>query len=162
MFRNLVVEDVKNKEVLEKYELLTNEEIKKGLDIVIKNIDENLDRYINKFPSACTTNLKYRVKNNDDWTNGFWTGMLWLAYEYTGDEKYKKVAQIHTENFKERYDKDFVLNHHDIGFLYSLSVVADYKVSGSEKARDLGIKAATKLKARYQQKGGFIQAWGEI
>lgn len=162
MFRDLVVEEVKNREALGKYELLTNEEIKKGLDIVIKIIDENLDRYTNKFPSACTTNLKYRVKDNDDWTNGFWTGMLWLAYEYTGDEKYKRVAQIHTDNFKERYDNDFVLNHHDIGFLYSPSVVADYKLSGSEKARDLGIKAATKLKGRYQEKGGFIQAWGNL
>lgn len=162
MFRDLVVEDVKDREALEKYELLTNEEVKKGLDIVIKNIDENLDRYTNKFPSACTTDLKYRVKDNDDWTNGFWTGMLWLAYEYTGDEKYKRVAQIHTDNFKDRYDNDFVLNHHDIGFLYTPSVVADYKISGSEKARDLGIKAATKLKRRYQEKGGFIQAWGNL
>lgn len=162
MFRDLVVEEIKDREALEKYELLTNEEIKKGLDIVIKIIDENLDIYTNKFPSACTTNLKYRLKDNDDWTNGFWTGMLWLAYEYTGDEKYKKVAQIHTDNFKERYDNDFVLNHHDIGFLYSPSVVADYKISGSEKARELGIKAATKLKGRYQEKGGFIQAWGNL
>lgn len=162
MFRDLVVEEVKNREALGKYELLTNEEIKKGLDIVIKIIDENLDRYTNKFPSACTTNLKYRVKDNDDWTNGFWTGMLWLAYEYTGDEKYKRVAQIHTDNFKERYYNDFVLNHHDIGFLYSPSVVADYKLSGNEKARDLGIKAATKLKGRYQEKGSFIQAWGNL
>lgn len=162
MFRDLVIEELKNRETFEKYKLLTREEIKKGLDIVIKNIDDNLDRYINKFPSACTTNLKYRVKDNDDWTNGFWTGMLWLAYEYTGDEKYKKVAKIHTNNFEERYNNDFILNHHDIGFLYSLSVVADYKITGSERARDLGIKAATKLKGRYQEKGEFIQAWGNL
>lgn len=162
MFRDLVIEELKNKESFEEYELLTFEEIKKGLDIVIKNIDDNLDRYINKFPSACTTNLKYRVKDNDDWTNGFWTGMLWLAYEYTGDEKYKKVAKIHTDSFEERYNNDFILNHHDIGFLYSLSVVADYKITGSERARDLGIKAATKLKGRYQEKGEFIQAWGNL
>lgn len=162
MFRDLVIEELKNKESFEKYELLTSEEIKKGLDIVVKNIEDNLDRYTNKFPSACTTNLKYRVKDNDDWTNGFWTGMLWLAYEYTGDEKYKKVAKIHTDNFEERYNSNFILNHHDIGFLYSLSVVADYKITGSKKARDLGIKAATKLKGRYQEKGEFIQAWGSL
>lgn len=160
MFRNLVVEDIKDK-FLDK-ELLTNEEIKKGLDIVIKNIDNNLDKYTNKFPSACTTNLKYRLKDNDDWTNGFWTGMLWIAYEYTGDEKYRKVAETHTKNFKERYENDFVLNHHDIGFLYSLSAVADYKVTGSIEARELGIKVAEKLKGRYQEKGEFIQAWGNL
>ncbi|MDU6808789.1 MAG: hypothetical protein E6423_08360 [Clostridium sp.] len=90
MFRDLVVEDIKDRDGLEKKEFLTKEEIKRGLDIVIKNIDENLEKYTNKFPSACTTNLKYRVKDNDDWTNGFWTGMLWLAYEYTGDDKYRR------------------------------------------------------------------------
>lgn len=162
MFRDLVVEDIKDRDGLEKKEFLTKEEIKRGLDIVIKNIDENLEKYTNKFPSACTTNLKYRVKDNDDWTNGFWTGMLWLAYEYTGDDKYKKVAQIHTENFEERYNNDFVLNHHDLGFLYSLSAVADYRITGSEKARELGLKAANKLKGRYQEKGKFIQAWGNL
>ncbi len=162
MFRDLVIEDIKDRDKLEKKEFLTKEEIKRGLDIVIKNIDDNLEKYTNKFPSACTTNLKYRVKDNDDWTNGFWTGMLWLAYEYTGDDKYKKVAQIHTENFEERYNNDFVLNHHDLGFLYSLSAVADYKITGSEKARELGLKAANKLKGRYQEKGKFIQAWGNL
>lgn len=162
MFRDLVIEDIGNKDILMKKEFLTKEEIKKGLDLVIKNIDKNLDKYTHKFPSACTTNLKYRIKDNDDWTNGFWTGMLWLAYEYTGDDKYKKVAQIHTENFEERYNNDFVLNHHDLGFLYSLSAVADYKITGSEKARELGLKAANKLKGRYQEKGDFIQAWGNL
>lgn len=162
MFRNLVVEDIEKKDILVKNEFLTKEEIEKGIDLVIENIDRNLEKYTNKFPSACTTNLKYRVKDNDDWTNGFWTGMLWLAYEYTGDEKYKKVAQIHTENFEERYNNNFVLNHHDIGFLYSLSAVADYKITGSEKARELAIKAANKLKERYQEKGQFIQAWGNL
>ncbi|MDU6808790.1 MAG: glycoside hydrolase family 88 protein [Clostridium sp.] len=69
---------------------------------------------------------------------------------------------MHTENFEERYNNDFVLNHHDLGFLYSLSAVADYRITGSEKARELGLKAANKLKGRYQEKGKFIQAWGNL
>ncbi|MDU2491336.1 MAG: glycoside hydrolase family 88 protein [Clostridium celatum] len=162
MFRDLIIEDIKNKDVLIENEFLTIEEIKRGLDISVKIIDENLDKYIHKFPSACTTNLKYRIKDNDDWTNGFWTAMLWIAYEYTGDDKYKKIAQIHTESFEERYNKNFVLNHHDIGFLYSLSAVADYKITGNENAKALALKAADKLKERYQEKGKFIQAWGNI
>lgn len=162
MERKLYIEEIKNKEDLLNKDLLSNEEIKRGLDLIIKNIDNNLDRYTEKFPSACTTNLKYRVKDNDDWTNGFWTGMLWLAYEYTGDKKYKEVAKLHTKSFKERYEKDYVLNHHDLGFLYSLSAVADYKITGDIEAKELGLKAANKLKGRYQSKGEFIQAWGDL
>lgn len=162
MKKRLYIEEIKDKKELLDKSLLSIEQIKIGLDRIIKNIDDNLDRYTNKFPSACTTNLKYRVKDNDDWTNGFWTGMLWMAYEYTGDEKYRKVADIHTKNFRERYEKDYVLNHHDLGFLYSLSAVADYKITESEEARELGLKTANKLKERYQSKGKFIQAWGDL
>ncbi|MGL4453199.1 MAG: glycoside hydrolase family 88 protein [Sarcina sp.] len=140
--------------------LLNKDEIKNALDYAIKKIDENLELYTHKFPSACTTNQIYRIKGNDDWTNGFWTAMIWLAYEYTGDEKYKEVAEIHIESFKKRLEDHFVLDHHDLGFLYSLSAVAGYKLTGLKKARDIAIWAAEVLLDRYQEVGEFIQAWG--
>ncbi|MGL6185405.1 MAG: glycoside hydrolase family 88 protein [Clostridium chrysemydis] len=161
MFKNLNIEEINNKEELLKEEYLNKKEVKEALDFIITKIDENLEVFTEKFPSACTTNHKYRIKDNDDWTNGFWTGMLWMAYEYTGDEKYKIVGDLHTENFRKRYEDNFVLDHHDLGFLYSLSAVASYKVTGDKKARELGLLAAKKLKERYQEKGKFIQAWGK-
>lgn len=157
--------NTKNESInVEKYkniEFLTAEEIKVGLDYAIKKIDENLDLYTNKFPSACTTNGVYRTKDNDDWTNGFWTGMVLLAYEYTGDEKYLKVVDANLASFKKRLEDHFVLDHHDIGFLYSLSAVAAYKITGNKEAREMAIWAADKLIARFQEKGEFIQAWGK-
>lgn len=161
MFKNLNLEEILHKENILKEEFLSKEELKSALDFVVSKIDENLETYTEKFPSACTTNGMYRIKDNDDWTNGFWTGMIWMAYEYTGDEKYKKVADLHTENFRRRYEENFVLDHHDLGFLYSLSAVASYKITGDEKARELGLLAAEKLKKRYHEKGNFIQAWGK-
>ena len=56
------------------------------LDWCCQTIEANMQRYGLDFPSACATNGNYRIKPNDDWTNGFWTGMLWLAYEWTGRE----------------------------------------------------------------------------
>lgn len=158
--RNIVKENIdlnKFKDI----ELLKKEEIKEALDYAIKKIDENLELYTDNFPSACTTNQYYRTKGNDDWTNGFWTAMIWLAYEYTGDEKYKNVADIHIESFKQRLEDHFVLDHHDLGFLYSLSAVAGYKLTGSEKAKETAIWAANVLIDRYQEVGEFIQAWGK-
>ncbi|MGL4773313.1 MAG: glycoside hydrolase family 88 protein [Clostridium sp.] len=162
MFRDLKLEEVALKKELLSSKLLRKDEVREALDFILKKIDENIETYTHKFPSACTTEQRYRIKDNDDWTNGFWTGMLWLAYEYTGDEKYKKVAEIHIDSFEKRYEENFVLDHHDLGFLYLLSAVAGYKITGSEKAKKLGIKAAEKLKGRYQEKGEFIQAWGKL
>ena len=49
-----------------------------------------------------------------------------------------------------------------MGFLYSLSCVAAYKLTGSAKAKEAAILAADQLISRFQPVGEFIQAWGEM
>ena len=131
------------------------------LDRICGVLKRNMERYGTDFPSACATGGKYRIKKNDDWTNGFWTGMLWMAYLHTGDNAFKALALKNTDSFRQRLDDHFVLDHHDIGFLYSPSVVAAYRITGDEGQRDLAVRAADVLAARFQEKGGFIQAWGK-
>ena len=46
------------------------------LDRICGVLKRNMERYGTDFPSACATGGKYRIKKNDDWTNGIWTGML--------------------------------------------------------------------------------------
>ncbi|OTN88635.1 glucuronyl hydrolase [Enterococcus sp. 7E2_DIV0204] len=127
----------------------------------ITQIEKNMERFGTQFPSASTTNGKYRIKANDDWTNGFWTGMLWLAYEWTGKETFLKRAMENIVSFQQRLDNHFVLDHHDIGFLYSLSAGAGYQITGSEACKTEIIQAADVLMARFQKSGNFIQAWGK-
>lgn len=126
----------------------------------VAQIEKNQQRFGANFPSACGTEGRYRIKGNDDWTNGFWTGMLWLAYEWTGSEKFLTQAMENIQSFQKRLDEHFVLDHHDIGFLYSLSAVAGYKITGSEACKKEVLQAADVLLARFQTKGSFIQAWG--
>lgn len=125
-------------------------------------IERNMERFGNKFPSACAENGVYGVTENDDWTNGFWTGMLWMAYEYTREEKFKNLACENLKSFERRLDDHIVLEHHDIGFLYSLSVGAGCRIMGDDHWKKVFLRAADVLKARYQEKGGFLQAWGEV
>ncbi len=126
----------------------------------IQQIEKNSQRFGTQFPSACATNGKYRLKGNDDWTNGFWTGMLWLAYEWTKEKNFLTRAMDNIDSFQTRLDDHFVLDHHDIGFLYSLSAGAGYKITGDEHCKQEVIQAADVLLARFQEKGEFIQAWG--
>ena len=126
----------------------------------IQQIEKNSQRFGTQFPSACATNGKYRLKGNDDWTNGFWTGMLWLAYEWTKEKNFLTRAMENIDSFQTRLDDHFVLDHHDIGFLYSLSAGAGYKITSDEHCKQEVIQAADVLLARFQEKGEFIQAWG--
>ncbi len=96
--------------------------------------------------------------DNTEWTNGFWTGELWLAYEYSQQDAFKNIAHKNVLSFLDRVNKRVELDHHDLGFLYTPSCMAEYKINGDGEAREATLKAADKLIERYQEKGGFIQA----
>lgn len=162
MIKEIRVEEIAKRDEFLKTKLLTKSEVKNAIDLVIKQIDANMEYFKEKFPSSATKNNEYGIIENIEWTDGFWTGLLWLAYEYTGDEKYRELADKNVASFKNRVEKDIELDHHDLGFLYSLATVSGYKLTGSEDAREASIKAANKLISRYQEKGEFIQAWGEL
>lgn len=162
MIKKIHVEYVKKREKYLAEPFLTEEKVKKAMDGVVERVRINMDYFGTKFPSSATKDLKYGIIENIEWTDGFWTGLLWLCYEYTKDESFRKRAEENIDSFLNRVEKRIELDHHDLGFLYSLSCVAGYKVVKSEKGRQAGILAAKKLSERFQEKGGFIQAWGEL
>ena len=85
---------ITNRKRFDECEVLTSEKIKKELDSVIEKIDANMQRFQDAFPMPASKEGKYPLEpNTNDWTQGFWTGMLWLAYEYTKNEKYKAAAE---------------------------------------------------------------------
>ena len=154
---------ITNRKRFDECEVLTSEKIKKELDSVIEKIDANMQRFQDAFPMPASKEGKYPLEpNTNDWTQGFWTGMLWLAYEYTKNEKYKAAAEKQLPSYIERIEKELGVDHHDMGFLYSLSCVAAHKLTGSESAKKAAIAAADKLLTRYHDKGEFIQAWGDV
>lgn len=63
--------------------------------------------------------------------------MLWLAWEVTGDDKYREVAEGLLDSFEERLDKQIKVDTHDLGFLYLLSCVNAWKLTGNLRARRL-------------------------
>lgn len=141
---------------------LTKQEIENALNEAIQKIDRNIELLGEQYPTPATKNNQYGIMDNTEWTNGFWTGQLWLAYEYTQDEKYRQLAEKNVESFLHRIEQQIEVEHHDLGFLYSLSCVSAYKLTGNEKAKRAALLAADKLTMRYQEKGEFIQAWGPL
>jgi unsaturated chondroitin disaccharide hydrolase len=103
----------------------------------------------------------YETAPNDHWVAGFWPGMLWLAYHATRDSELRTRAEALLPSFAERLDKHIDLSH-DLGFLYTLSARAAWLLTGNRQARDLGLWAARELSRRFNPRGNYIQAWGEI
>lgn len=133
-----------------------------AMHYVKSKVNENLPKYSTVFPTSSSENLIYGEMGNKDWTEGFWTGILWLLYEDTNEEKYLSALETLLCTFQERLDQNIDLNTHDIGFLYSLSTLAGYKITGNEKALELSMRAADCLMERYSEKAQIIQAWGNL
>ncbi|SFU56362.1 glycoside hydrolase family 88 protein [Pseudoduganella namucuonensis] len=125
-------------------------------------IDRNLAHFGAGFPAPSSVASVYPAMGNVEWTNGFWTGMLWLAYELTGAPRYRDAADIHVRSFHTRQLARQNTNHHDLGFLYSLSCVAGHKLTGDPLAAEAAMGAARLLLERYQPRAGIIQAWGDL
>lgn len=136
--------------------------IKKAMEYSIEQVSKGLETFGNLYPQSASVNNIYGTIENIDWTNGFWCGMLWIAYEYTKDEKYKSAAMSHVTDFYNRIINKINTDHHDMGFLYMPSCVAAYKVTGDETAKKAALAAADNMCGRFCEKGGFIQAWGEL
>lgn len=95
------------------------------------------------------------------WTNGFWPGLLWLAYQQTGNEMFADIANKTEEKMDIVLD-EFDLVDHDAGFMWLLSSGANYKFFKNAKSRQRLLKAASFLSARYNLKGSFIRAWNNV
>ncbi|PXA90670.1 glucuronyl hydrolase [Caulobacter sp. D4A] len=129
---------------------------------VLARIDVSLDRFTDAFPRPSSEGGVYAPMDNTEWTNGFWTGMLWLAFEAGGQPRYRQAAERQVESFRDRIDREINVDHHDLGFLYSLSCVAGWKLTGNIGARQAALAAARRLMTRYLPAAGIIQAWGDL
>lgn len=142
---------------------LSREKLQYALSEALKKIDYALECYKGQFPTEYSKNNIYSpTTNTGGWGTGFWTGILWHAYEMTGNEKYKDAAIAQIPTYTKRIVEKIGVNHHDMGFVFSPSCVAAYKLAGNEEAKNAAIMAAEHLCTRYHDKGKFIQAWGNV
>lgn len=94
------------------------------------------------------------------WTNSFWCGILWQAYHATGKQAYADNAAA-TEARLDRALEEYVKLDHDIGFMWLHTAVADYRLTGNEKSKLRGIRAAAVLASRFQPAGSYFRAWNQ-
>ncbi|AFH61129.1 glycoside hydrolase family 88 protein [Paenibacillus caseinilyticus] len=140
----------------------TRADFEKAARFVLEVIDRNLPVFRDTYPAPASEGDVYPAIDNIEWTSSFWTGMLWLAYDLTGEAKYREAAEYQLASYRKRIEERIETQTHDLGFLYSLSAVAEYRRTGSETAKETALKAADLLAARYFPQAGIIQAWGDL
>lgn len=150
------------KESILTYPSITADLVRDAIDNSVQQVRAGLPQFTDMFPDNSSKNQFYQPVPNVDWTNGFWTGEIWLAYEHTKEACFQKAGDIQVESFLKRIQDRVAVDHHDMGFLYTPSCVAAYKLTGNETAKKAALLAADNLISRFQEKGQFIQAWGQL
>ena len=129
----------------------------KNRDKIPYTTDEN-----GNYDDRSDRNRSWRIDDGLNWwTNGFWGGILWLLYQDTGEDRYAQIARISEERM-DRCFSDFYGLHHDVGFMYVPTAVADYRLTGNEASRKRAMHAANLLAGRFNPAGRFIRAWNDL
>ena len=132
MIKKINIEEIKKREEFLSNKLLTREEVEHALEEAKASVKRNMEYLNGKFPFSAAYNSEpfpserdgmYPITENVEWTTGFWTGLIWLMYDWSKEECFKERGMADVRSFKERVDQRIDLNHHDLGFLYTPSCV---------------------------------------
>ena len=95
----------------------------------------------------------------NDWCSGFWPGVLWYAYEGSGDETIRKEAERFTQPIRKiAYTS---AQNHDIGFMVYCSYGNGYRLTGNKEYKEVLLSAADTLATLYNPTVGSILSWPE-
>ena len=137
----------------------------KWISNIWEKIEEKLSRTAvknrDKLPYTTCDGEYDDLKDGKDviaWTNGFWGGLMWLMHSETKKEIYKITAE-RTEELLDNCFNYIEELHHDVGFMWHISAGANYRITGSQSAKNRNLLAAMTLMSRYNVEGNFIRAW---
>ena len=106
-------------------------------------------------PGDCRWNLTPVCQEN--WTMGFWPGILWYAYEASGNAALETAARGYTEAL------DFIARQpaydHDIGFIMFPSFGNGFRLTGDPAYKEAVLATAERLAALFNPAVGTILSW---
>jgi rhamnogalacturonyl hydrolase YesR len=128
--------------------------ISQQFDYAVQLADKAKDSVL-IFPRT-VENGELKLVKGRDWTSGFFAGNLWMVYELTGDEKWKKHALEYTLPLEqEQWDG----GTHDLGFKMFNSFGKAYQNTGNEAYKNIVIQSAKTLATRFNPNVGCIRSW---
>lgn len=92
------------------------------------------------------------------WVDGFWTGLLWLAYAHSGDSSLRSGAEHWTNKLAHMKTST---GTHDLGFIFYLSHVIAGRLTGESAWFENALEASYTLTKRFNPRGEYLQAWDD-
>lgn len=99
----------------------------------------------------------WRFISYRDWTSGFFPGILWYAYQYTGDSSWEKQARHYSKLLFPLVDSSAI--DHDLGFQVFCGLGNAYRLTGDTVYKQILLRAADSLARLYNPRVGTILSW---
>ncbi len=137
--------------------LAQQEKFTKAVEFCLSRIDrmvEQLEPLGNVFPISTLPDGTIDATSKGLWGDGHWVGLLWLAYEATGSQKYLAWAKKWTAMIEYRKTDTWT---HDLGFLLGLSHLKGFYHTGDPHYKAVALTAADYYTRRLNPQIGIIQ-----
>jgi unsaturated chondroitin disaccharide hydrolase len=90
------------------------------------------------------------------WTDGFFAGLLWKLYAYTGEPWWRQQAEVYSAALEPRqHDREV----HDLGFVFINSYWPWQCVSGDRRLEAVIAQAGRTLAMRFNERGQFLRSF---
>jgi len=134
-----------------------------GIDTLLELYVSKYKEFIDSHPDSTLfprsfENNKLNMVSSNDWTSGFFPGILWYLYEYSGDLHLLTAAKSWTNNLRDQCNNT---STHDIGFIINSSFGQGYRISKDESYKNVLNTAAESLASRYSDEIGCIKSLDE-
>jgi hypothetical protein len=131
-------------------------DIEKQAAVLVKETDAIKGTNPGLVSPRTVENGKLIVVASRDWTSGFFPGVLWYLYEYTGKNEYKEQAQKFTASLEKEKTNG---GTHDMGFKMYCSFGNGYRLTKDPHYKDVIIESAKTLCTRFSSVTGAIKSW---
>ena len=110
----------------------------------------------NGFPRLTGSHGEWIQRPYNQWTSGFFAGVLWYMYQSDRAPYMKTLAEKWTRGLE---PAKLITTTHDVGFIVFPTFGHGYLLTGDTAYRRVAVDAARSLASRYSPKVGAIQSW---
>ena len=145
----VIAQDIKLQAIVsdaEKQSKLMIEEISKAKS-------SNADRVS---PRTLDSAGNLKLVTSSDWTSGFFPGVLWFLYEYTGNKDWRQQAEAFTANIEREKTNG---GTHDMGFKIYCSFGTGFRLTKNPRYKNVIIQSARTLSTRFRPITGTMRSW---
>jgi len=115
----------------------------------IDGMEGRLPKTIDKYGKLVTSDSHW-------WCSGFFPGVLWYLYEYSGDPDLKNYA----EKITARVEREkYTTTDHDVGFMLNCSFGNGLRIDSIESYKEVLLTGARSLSTRFNKTVGTTRSW---